>query len=90
MGTRGFIGFIIKGKRRGCYVQYDSYPEGLGVQIVMFILSLSAEQRQLMIQRLQEVSLNLFFRQRHPHNVDLSGLSSPYCPHLPSKLTRVG
>ncbi|WWD08402.1 hypothetical protein V865_006514 [Kwoniella europaea PYCC6329] len=55
MGTRGLIGFIISGRRRGCYVQSDSYPEGMGVGIVKFILGLTPEQRETMIRRLEEI-----------------------------------
>ncbi|WVW81039.1 hypothetical protein I302_103030 [Kwoniella bestiolae CBS 10118] len=55
MGTRGLIGFVIRGKRRGCYVQFDSYPEGMGVGIVKFILGLTPEQIQSMVKRLEEI-----------------------------------
>ncbi|WVQ63222.1 uncharacterized protein L199_001373 [Kwoniella botswanensis] len=55
MGTRGLIGFTISGRRRGCYVQFDSYPEGMGVGIVKFILGLTPEQRETMIRRLEEI-----------------------------------
>lgn len=30
MGTRGLIGFVIKGKRMGTYNWWDSYPQSLG------------------------------------------------------------
>lgn len=43
MGTRGLIGFIIKGVRKGAYNHFDSYPEGLGNDIVKFILALRKE-----------------------------------------------
>ncbi|WRT70457.1 uncharacterized protein IL334_007455 [Kwoniella shivajii] len=56
MGTRGLIGFIIAGKRRGCYNQFDSYPSGLGVAIVRFILGLNQEQRDAMVTRLLNVT----------------------------------
>ena len=37
MGTRGLIGFKVDGKYSGYYNQYDSYPEGMGFDIVEFI-----------------------------------------------------
>ncbi|OCF58541.1 hypothetical protein L486_04574 [Kwoniella mangroviensis CBS 10435] len=55
MGTGGLLGFIIAGKRTACYNHYDSYPDTLGVRIVMFILGLTPEQRQSMIERLKEI-----------------------------------
>jgi hypothetical protein len=56
MGTRGLLGFIIKGKKIGTYTRWDSYPEILGQRIVDFILSLDMESRKLMIENLQKVS----------------------------------
>ena len=56
MGTRGLLGFIIKGKKHGVYVQFDSYLEGLGVEIVQFLMLLNDEQYAQMAKRLQEVS----------------------------------
>ncbi|WVQ63221.1 uncharacterized protein L199_001372 [Kwoniella botswanensis] len=56
MGTRGVLGFIVAAKRKACYNHYDSYPDRLGVRIVMFILALTPEQRWSMIERLKEVS----------------------------------
>jgi hypothetical protein len=43
MGTRGLIGFVIKGRRRATYNHFDSYPEGLGFDVLRFILSLDEE-----------------------------------------------
>ena len=43
MGTRGLLGFIILGRRYAAYNHWDSYPEGLGQDIINFILSLTPE-----------------------------------------------
>jgi len=51
MGTRGLLGFIINGARRGSYNHWDSYPQGLGNAIVKFILSLNDEQIKTMAER---------------------------------------
>jgi len=37
MGTRGTVGFRIDGEDKLTYNHYDSYPEGLGVDVVKFI-----------------------------------------------------
>ena len=43
MGTRGLLGFIIKGVRKSTYNDCDSYPEWLGERIIEFIISLDDE-----------------------------------------------
>jgi hypothetical protein len=40
MGTRGIFGFRIDGEDRLTYNHYDSYPEGLGVDVVDFVRSI--------------------------------------------------
>ena len=49
MGTRGLIGFIIAAQRHASYNHFDSYPSGLGADIVKFILSLSDEEIDKMV-----------------------------------------
>ncbi|RKF59819.1 hypothetical protein OnM2_056055 [Erysiphe neolycopersici] len=56
MGTRGLLGLIIGGKRRGIYNHWDSYPSGLGKDIVKFILSLKPEQWDEMVKILNEIT----------------------------------
>lgn len=56
MGTRGLLGLIVRGKRRGTYNQFDSYPEGLGAAIAEFLAALTEEDRLRMIERLDQVS----------------------------------
>lgn len=58
MGIRGLIVFIIADKRHAYYNQMDSYPEGLGQDIVNFILSLNPEQWDEMAKKLEEVTVN--------------------------------
>ena len=55
MGTRGLLGFIIKGRRKGTYNHYDSYPTGLGDLIVKFLLSLSPKELQSMAERVENI-----------------------------------
>jgi hypothetical protein len=59
MGTRGLLGFIIRGQRFGTFTKFDAYPGGLGRWIVEFILSLSEEQIGEMAQRVREVRPSL-------------------------------
>lgn len=39
MGTRGICGFVIDGQVKASYQQYDSYPSGVGAEVVAAILS---------------------------------------------------
>lgn len=56
MGTRGLLGLIIKGKRHGAYNHFDSYPSGLGQDIVAFLLSLTEEDIKNMAARVAEIT----------------------------------
>lgn len=58
MGTRGLLGFIIRAQRHAAYNHYDSYPEGLGVGIVKFLLSLEPEDIAEMDRKLREVTVS--------------------------------
>jgi hypothetical protein len=41
MGTRGAIGFVINGEWKVTYNHYDSYPEGLGMDVLEFCKSIN-------------------------------------------------
>ncbi|KJA23265.1 hypothetical protein HYPSUDRAFT_40065 [Hypholoma sublateritium FD-334 SS-4] len=58
MGTRGLLGFIIASCRHAIYNRYDSYPHGLGLEIVTFILELEQKDYAEMDARLRKVSWN--------------------------------
>ncbi|KAK3686652.1 hypothetical protein LTR37_019583 [Vermiconidia calcicola] len=55
MGTRGLLGAIVRGQKKGSYNHFDSYPSALGLAIVAFIRSLTEEQIQEMVRRYEEV-----------------------------------
>jgi hypothetical protein len=44
MGTRGVWGFIINGKEKITYNHFDSYPEGLGKDIFVFVANTPIEK----------------------------------------------
>ena len=56
MGTRGLLGFIILGRCRGAYNHWDSYPDGLGKDIVNFILRLKPENYATMARRVAGIT----------------------------------
>ena len=57
MGTRGILGFIARGFRKGTYNHFDSYPSGLGDAIIKFILSHTDEELEQMVEKVEQVSL---------------------------------
>ena len=44
MGTHGLLCFIILGQCYAAYNQWDSYPDGLGKDVINFILGLTPEE----------------------------------------------
>jgi hypothetical protein len=56
MGTRGLLGFIVKGVRKGTFNQFDSYPSGLGDTIIKFILAHTDEELEQMKIKVEQVS----------------------------------
>jgi len=56
MGTRGILGFITKGVRKGIYNHFDSYPSGLGDAIIKFILAHTDEELDQMVGKIEQVS----------------------------------
>jgi hypothetical protein len=56
MGTRGILGFITKGVRKGTYNHFDSYPSGLGDAIIKFILAHTDEELEQMVGKVEQVS----------------------------------
>lgn len=57
MGTRGLLGLIIQAKRHAAYNHFDSYPAGLGQEIVDFILGLKPEDYAKLETNLREITV---------------------------------
>ena len=55
MGSRGLLGHVVRGKKKASYNHFDSYPQGLGVELARFIKSLSAEQLEEMKAMVEQV-----------------------------------
>ena len=47
MGTRGYIVYIHKGKYYGVYNHYDSYPEGLGINLVESLVNFKTNKKNI-------------------------------------------
>lgn len=41
MGTRGAIGFVVDGQEKLTYNHFDSYPEGLGIEVLTWLRGLT-------------------------------------------------
>lgn len=47
MGTRGFVGFVVNGTEKIAYNHFDSYPSGLGVDVLTWLRGVDlAEARE--------------------------------------------
>lgn len=55
MGTRGAFGFYHNGEDKIAYNQHDSYPDGLGEDVVTFIQETGIEKLQQIASRIQLV-----------------------------------
>ncbi|KJA23264.1 hypothetical protein HYPSUDRAFT_40064 [Hypholoma sublateritium FD-334 SS-4] len=56
MGTRGLFGYIIDSRRRAIYHPHDAYPDGLGYDVVSFILKVKPKNYALWIEGLRKVT----------------------------------
>jgi hypothetical protein len=55
MGTRGAIGFRINGKDKVTYNHFDSYPTGIGVQVVEFLKNTGDAELMAMAKKIKMV-----------------------------------
>ncbi|PSS08969.1 hypothetical protein M430DRAFT_53546 [Amorphotheca resinae ATCC 22711] len=77
MGTRGLLGLIIQAQRHAAYNHFDSYPTGLGQEIVNFINGLKPEDYATMEENLRQITWL-------PTNAD------PPSPELQEKYSKLG
>jgi hypothetical protein len=61
MGTRGLLGLIIQAQRHAAYNHFDSYPTGLGQEIVNFINGLKPEDYATMEENLRQITVSIAF-----------------------------
>ncbi|CZR52244.1 uncharacterized protein PAC_02121 [Phialocephala subalpina] len=79
MGTRGLLGLIIAAQRHGMYNHFDSYPDGLGKDIMKFIFSLKPEEWDKMVLLLNDIEV-----------LEWVDESSKPSPELQEKYTTLG
>lgn len=90
MGTRGSVGFIYKNEVKLAYNHFDSYPDGLGADVVDFIVKVNNEDGWekfiLNGEKLKNIEgrvtdKNLIERYKKYSNLGVSSkeLSDPYC-----------
>ena len=75
LSDRRLLGHIIRGRKKASYKHYDSYPEGLGVQLVQYIKSLTDEQIEQMISALEQIewSVPAAFKGKREANCSMQG-----------------
>lgn len=55
MGTRGFIGFVADGREIIGYNHWDSYPEGLGTNVLGWLRIAASEGTDHIVERVREL-----------------------------------
>lgn len=53
MSTRGFIGFVADGTEKIGYNHYDSYPEGLGVDVLGWLRNALTTHPEVLVKQIQ-------------------------------------
>lgn len=53
MGTRGFIGFVIDGQEKIAYNHWDSYPSGLGADMLNWLRIATSESTEQVAERVR-------------------------------------
>lgn len=91
MGTRGSVGFIQQEKPKMAYNHFDSYPEGLGREVLNFIVIINKEDGWTKFKekanKLQDIgndnitdqSLIEKYKEYADTGVSKQSLSDPYC-----------
>jgi hypothetical protein len=49
MSTRGFVGFVADGKEKIAYCHYDAYPDGLGLDVLNWLIGAAADMERLQL-----------------------------------------
>lgn len=71
MGTRGFVGFVADGTEKIAYNHWDSYPSGLGVEVLSWLRSAGQDVESL---REQIRALRVVDPGSHPTAEDIERL----------------
>jgi hypothetical protein len=56
MGTRGFLGFVVDGDAKITYNHYDSYPSGLGINVLAWARQIDVSKVREQVRALRLVS----------------------------------
>ena len=59
MGTRGFLGFIVDGEEKIGYNHLDSYPAGLGLNILVWLKDTNLEEAKNLAKDLKVIDSNV-------------------------------
>jgi len=73
MGTRGFVSFVADGQTKTAYNHFDSYPEGLGEDVLLWLRAADLDAAKVRAQALRVVDDST-----PPTDADIERLK-PYC-----------
>lgn len=73
MSTRGFLGFVIDGQEKIAYNHFDSYPGGLGVDVLSFLRIAASESTEQIAERVR--ALRVVDSDSEPTDEDIERLA---------------
>jgi len=83
MSTRGFVGFVADGAEKIAYNHFDSYPDGLGVEMLVWLRG-----SHLPHVRQQVIDLRVVDPDSEPTGEDIKALKRYYNPNVGGRTAR--
>ncbi|HEY3435961.1 MAG TPA: hypothetical protein VGK41_09940, partial [Solirubrobacterales bacterium] len=80
MGTRGFVGFVVDGTEKIAYNHFDSYPDGLGSDVLTWLTSALTTHPAVIVE--QARALRAIDGQTEPTDADFKQLKAFYNPNV--------
>lgn len=86
MGTRGFIGFVADGTEKIGYNHFDSYPEGLGVEVLGWLRNALTTHPEVLVEQIQ--SLRVIDGDAEPTDAEIEQFKGTYDPNVGGRSDR--
>lgn len=80
MGTRGFVGFVADGTEKIAYNHFDSYPDGLGLDILFWLRNALTTHGDVLVRQIK--ALRVIARDSEPTDADIKQLKAFYNPNV--------
>lgn len=86
MGTRGFIGFVADGTEKIGYNHFDSYPEGLGVDVLGWLRNALTTHPDVLVKQIQ--ALRVIDGKIDPTDAEIEQFKGTYDPTVGGRSER--